>query len=94
MASHPGCFLTGAFYAFELIIGTYTLGTFAPVVVSSVVAVSVVNALGPPPFELALTPPRCGRRTTSILAVGVICALIDIVIMRGVCRPATARSEW
>ncbi|HUB49259.1 MAG TPA: chloride channel protein [Acetobacteraceae bacterium] len=83
--------LTGAFYAFELIIGTYTLGTFAPVVVASVVAVSVVNALGPPPFELALTPPPLRPQDyVPILAVGAICALIGIAIMRGV----TALEGW
>ncbi len=32
--------LTGAFYAFELIIGTYTLGTFAPVACRPIVSVS------------------------------------------------------
>ena len=35
--------LTGAFYAFELVIGTYSLATFAPVAVASIVAVSVVQ---------------------------------------------------
>mgnify|MGYP003331561687 CR=1 FL=1 len=38
--------LTGAFYAFELVIGTYSLGTFAPVAVASIVSVGVVHALG------------------------------------------------
>jgi chloride channel protein, CIC family len=77
--------LTGTFYAFELIIGTYTLGTFAPVVVSSIVAVSVLHALGPPPFELTLTPPPLRPQDYApLLAVGVICALIGIAIMRGV----------
>jgi chloride channel protein, CIC family len=77
--------LTGAFYAFELIIGTYTISTFAPVAVSSVVAVSVLHALGPPPFELTLAPPRLlPQDYVPILAVGVLCALIGIAIMRGV----------
>ena len=38
--------LTGAFYGFELVIGTYSLATFAPVAVSAIVAVSVVHAFG------------------------------------------------
>ena len=38
--------LTGAFYAFELVIGTYTLGTFAPVAVAALVSQAVVRALG------------------------------------------------
>jgi CIC family chloride channel protein len=77
--------LTGAFYAFELIIGTYTIGTFAPVAVSSLVAVSVVHALGPPPFELTLSLPRPQPEDyLPILATGVFAALIGISIMRGV----------
>jgi hypothetical protein len=43
--------LTGAFYAFELIIGTYTLGTFAPVAVSAIVSMAVVQALGGALYE-------------------------------------------
>jgi CIC family chloride channel protein len=35
--------LTGAFYAFELVIGTYSLGTFGPVAVSALVSVGVVR---------------------------------------------------
>ncbi len=77
--------LTGTFYGFELIIGTYTLGTFAPVAVASLVAVSVVNALGPPPFELTLELPRLlAEDYVPILVVGMFCALIAISLMRGV----------
>src|SRR5262249_60892182 len=49
--------LTGAFYAFELVIGTYSLGTFAPVAVASIVAVAVVEAMGGAPFDLVLQVP-------------------------------------
>src|SRR5271157_3377098 len=49
--------LTGAFYAFELVIGTYSIGTFAPVAVAAIVAVSVVHALGDAPFDLVLQVP-------------------------------------
>ena len=53
--------LTGAFYAFELVIGTYSLGTFAPVAVASIVAVSIVDAISSSPFELQLqVPTQCG----------------------------------
>ena len=78
--------LTGAFYAFELVIGTYSLGTFAPVAVSAIVAVSVVQALGGGPFDLIVQVPT--RVDTldyiPILALGMVCALIGIAIMRGV----------
>ena len=40
--------LTGSFYAFELVIGTYTLVAFAPVAVAALVSQAVVRALGGP----------------------------------------------
>ena len=78
--------LTGAFYAFELVIGTYSLGTFAPVAVSAIVAVSVVQALGGGPFDLIVqVPTRVDALDyIPILALGMVCALIGIAIMRGV----------
>jgi chloride channel protein, CIC family len=77
--------LTGAFYAFELIIGTYTLATFAPVAVASIVAYAVVNALGGAPFEIKVdVPPIEGVDFIPLLALGMVCALVGIAIMRGV----------
>ena len=78
--------LTGAFYAFELVIGTYSLGTFAPVAVSAIVAVSVVQALGGAPFDLILQVPTRVEALDylPILALGMVCALVGIAIMRGV----------
>jgi chloride channel protein, CIC family len=77
--------LTGAFYGFELIIGTYTLGTFAPVAVAAIVAVSTLHAFGHAPFELTLALPALAPQDyVPILALGVFCALIGIAIMRGV----------
>ncbi|MBN8903637.1 MAG: chloride channel protein, partial [Rhodospirillales bacterium] len=78
--------LTGAFYAFELVIGTYTLGAFAPVAVAAIVSVAVVHAIGHPPFELELQVPSRidGLDYIPILALGMLCALVGIAIMRGV----------
>lgn len=77
--------LTGAFYGFELVIGTYTLGTFAPVAVASLVAVSVLNAMGRAPFDLTLIMPQLRPEDyLPIMALGVVCALVGIAIMRGV----------
>jgi chloride channel protein, CIC family len=77
--------LGGAFYGFELIIGTYTLGTFAPVLVSSFVAVSVLHALGAPPFDISVALPKLQPEDyVPILALGVFCALIGIAMMRAV----------
>ena len=77
--------LTGAFYGFELIIGTYTLGTFAAVAVASLVAVSVLEAIGHAPFDLSLILPALRPEDyLPILALGVLCALVAIAIMRTV----------
>ncbi len=78
--------LTGAFYAFELVIGTYSLATFAPVAVSAIVSVAVVQAIGGTPFELELQIPSHidGLDYIPILALGMLCALVGIAIMRGV----------
>jgi CIC family chloride channel protein len=78
--------LAGAFYAFELIIGTYTLATFAPVAVASIVAYSVVNLLGASPFELDVQVPTQIEPVDYIplMALGMVCALVGIAVMRGV----------
>lgn len=78
--------LTGAFYAFELIIGTYSLGTFAPVAVSAIVSVAMVHALGRSPFSLAVeVPARIDALDyIPLLALGMVCALVAVAIMRGV----------
>ncbi len=78
--------LTGAFYAFELVVGTYSLGTFAPVAVAAIVSMAVVHALGGAQFELlVLVPTRIeGLDYIPILALGMLCALVGIAIMRGV----------
>lgn len=78
--------LTGAFYAFELVIGTYSLGTFAPVAVAAIVSVAVVHSLGGAQFELTvLVPTRIEALDyIPILALGMLCALVGIAIMRGV----------
>jgi CIC family chloride channel protein len=78
--------LTGAFYAFELIIGTYTLATLAPVLVSSIISVSIVRALNPGEFAFDVSVPSGIEPVhyLAILALGIISALFGIAIMRGV----------
>lgn len=78
--------LTGAFYAFELVIGTYTLGTFAPVAVAALVSQAVVRALGGHIFDLNAYVPSSIEPIDYIplLALGMLCALLGISIMRGV----------
>ncbi|WP_371734248.1 chloride channel protein [Acidisphaera sp. S103] len=78
--------LTGSFYAFELVIGTYTLGSFAPVAVAALVSQAVVRALGGTIFDLAPHVPSHIEPLDyiPILALGMLCALLGISIMRGV----------
>ncbi len=77
--------LAGAFYAFELVIGTYQLSAFAPVAVCALVSMGVVQVLGGHPFDLQIDPiPIAGLDYIPILALGMICALLGIAIMRGV----------
>lgn len=78
--------LTGSFYAFELIIGTYTLGAFAPVAVSALVSQAVVRALAGSIFDLNTAVPAHIEPLDyiPILALAMLCALLGISIMRGV----------
>lgn len=77
--------LTGAFYAFELVIGTYTLATLAPVLVASITAVALVRFLIPEDMlSVALPAEIQPANFLPVLLLGVLCALVGIVIMRGV----------
>ncbi len=78
--------LTGSFYAFELVIGTYTLASFAPVAVAALVSQAVVQALGGSIFDLNPQVPNHIEPLDyiPILALGMLCALLGISIMRGV----------
>ena len=78
--------LAGAFYAFELVIGTYSLATLAPVVVSALTAVSLIRALIPDEYGFDILVPTSIEPVSylPILALGVICAFGGILIMRGV----------
>lgn len=80
--------LTGAFYAFELVIGTYTLGTLAPVAVAAIIGSAVVGALHMPGdyggLELQVPSRIEAVDYIAILTLGMVCALVGIAIMRGV----------
>ena len=78
--------LTGAFFAFELVIGTYSLSTLAPVVVAAIAAVGVVRLLGVESMDLGLQiPPSVDAvHYIPLLALAMICALVGVAIMRGV----------
>ena len=79
--------LTGAFYAFELVIGTYTLASLAPVVAAAVVSVLVSRVLGgnvAPALDLALPDHIAAFDYLPIVALGMVAALVGIALMRTV----------
>ncbi len=78
--------LTGAFYAFELVIGTYSLATLAPVVMAAISAVTVMRVLvgGGDGFDIRVPTAIEAIDYVPILALGMLCALGGIAIMRGV----------
>ncbi len=78
--------LTGAFYAFELIIGSYTLGALAPVGVAALTGTLVVRALGgsTPIFvvwhDVGITAPDY----LAFFGLGLASAGLGILVMKGV----------
>lgn len=78
--------LTGAFYAFELVIGTYSLATLAPVVAAALTAVSVVRLLTPvySGFDIVSPTTLPPAAVLPVIALAILCAFGGIAIMRGV----------
>ena len=78
--------LCGAFYAFELVIGTYSLAILAPVVLAAICAVSVTRVLIPAEAGFDIRVPSAIETVDyiPILALGMLCALLGIAIMRAV----------
>ena len=78
--------LAGAFYAFELIVGSYTLQTLAPVGVAALVGALTVRALngGNPIFvvyrNLGLSP----ADYIAFFVMGLAAAGLGVVVMKGV----------
>jgi CIC family chloride channel protein len=91
IAAAFGAPLTGAFYAFELIIGTYAIATLTPVVVAALCGSLVARGLVPadPLVDVAnmqavTTSTVTSFETLPSLALGLVCAGLGILIMRGV----------
>ena len=78
--------LAGAFYAFEIVLGAYTPAAIAPVGAACIAAVLLVRLLG---FEAYVTALPGARAITTFdyllyAALGVVCAIIAIGIMKAV----------
>lgn len=78
--------LTGAFYAFELVIGTYAIASLAPVVAASVAAVLTARLLHGATYSVQPggigAPDAYGYALVVMLAL--LCAAAAIALMRGV----------
>jgi chloride channel protein, CIC family len=81
-----GAPLAGAFYAFELIIGSYSPSGLAPVGIAALVGYMVAHALSP--AELGVVAPEPTTITGHDLALaavlGLLSAGLGIILMRGV----------
>lgn len=81
-----GAPLTGAFYAFEIVIGAYTPAAIAPVATAALAAAVTVRALGLPAYLIVLpaADPIVSSDYFLYAALGLVCALVGIVIMQAV----------
>ncbi|MGN6497767.1 MAG: chloride channel protein [Tsuneonella sp.] len=76
--------LTGAFYAFEVVIGAYTPAAIAPVAAAALVAALVSRAFGETPYLTVVSLPEQITTLDYLLfaGLGVVCAMAGIAMMR------------
>lgn len=79
-----GAPLSGAFYAFEIVIGAYTPVAIAPVAVAALAASLVIRATGAPVYLIALPSAHAIRTVDYLLfgALGLICALAGVLLIQ------------
>jgi chloride channel protein, CIC family len=81
-----GAPLAGAFYAFELIIGSYSPTSLAPVGIASLIGFLVARSMAP--AELGIVAPDktviAAHDLVFAATLGLLAALLGIVLMRGV----------
>ncbi|HUN52400.1 MAG TPA: chloride channel protein, partial [Candidatus Sulfotelmatobacter sp.] len=86
-----GAPLAGAFYGFELIIGSYSPNTLAPVGIAALIGFLVAHAFSP--AEIGVVPPEkmpiLGHDLIIAAMLGLLAAILGILMMRCV-----ALSEW
>jgi CIC family chloride channel protein len=78
--------ITGAFYGFELVIGSYAIPALFPVVACAVTAVTVARQLDGVTYTLAVPAPAAVDPALYpiAMAVGLLAGLLAILLMRGV----------
>jgi CIC family chloride channel protein len=79
-----GAPLTGAFYAFEIVIGAYTPASIAPVVAATLAAVVTARSLGATPYLIAATSSQNIATVDYLLyaGLGLIAGFAGIALMR------------
>ncbi len=97
IAAAFGAPLTGAFYAFEIVIGTYSPSMIAPIAAATLAASLTAQALGSSPYLIAFSTGAPVRTVDYLVFAGLgsLCATIGIVLMRGVAlvEAATLRAR-
>jgi chloride channel protein, CIC family len=81
-----GAPLAGAFYAFELVIASYSVASLAPVGIASLVGYTVTNLFDPSPLGIGTmyVSDVVGRDLAIASVVGLAAAAAGIALMRGV----------
>lgn len=81
-----GAPFAGAAYGFELIVGSYTVATLAPVVAASVAGMLSAHALIGHSYHIPVGAFDVGRDGDVVTAVvlGILCGWLSVVLMRGV----------
>ena len=79
-----GAPLTGAFYAFEIVIGSYAPSMIAPVAAATLASELTAHALGAVPYsiDIAVVTPPAVVHYFIFGCLGAICAMFGIFIMR------------
>ncbi|WP_267382309.1 MULTISPECIES: chloride channel protein [unclassified Sphingomonas] len=81
-----GAPLTGAFYAFEIVIGAYTPAAIAPVAAAAIAGVATARSLGGVPYLITVSSVGVTRNMDylAFVGIGLACAFVGIALMRSV----------
>ncbi len=84
IAAAFGAPLTGAFYAFELIVGVYSVANVASIMAAALTAVLTATALGGAPYALNVAPVLAVKplHYLPLMGIGLAAALLGVAVMR------------
>jgi CIC family chloride channel protein len=85
IAAAFGAPITGAFYAYELIVGVYSVASAAPILAASLAAALTAQYLGGAPYSLEVS--KVGavglEQYLTLIGLALVVSVIGIVVMRG-----------